>query len=158
MSSIYWIRYSGTSHVAIVPRPEEGDRLPDDLAALRRGGIDTLVSLLEPHEAEHLGLRDEQRHAESLGMRFVSYPIADTTTPADLRSFRALVEELAEEVREGRKIGVHCRGCIGRSTVLVARILGSLGVAPAKALPLIEEARGCPVPDTEEQRRWILAS
>ena len=48
------------------------------------------------------------------------------------------------------------RQCIGRATVTTAAVPIQLGVKPGNALTMIEEARGCMVPDTPEQRSWIL--
>ena len=157
MSRIYWIEDFNPPRLAIVARPRGDDWLRDDLAALKAGGIDVLVSLIEPAEAEELGLAAEGALAEHLGMRFVSYPIPDRCTPSDLAGFRLFVARLADMVRNGQRIGAHCRGCIGRSTVLVAAVLVALGTDPGDALMRIEDARGWPVPDTPEQRAWILA-
>jgi hypothetical protein len=52
---------------------------------------------------------------------------------------------------------MHCRGSIGRAPVTAACTLVHLGWTPADALKAIEKARGCSLPDTEEQRRWILS-
>src|ERR1700743_3176736 len=52
----YWINPGANGRLAIVPRPRGGDWLADDLHALRREGIDILVSLLTPSEVEELGL------------------------------------------------------------------------------------------------------
>jgi hypothetical protein len=40
---------------------------------------------------------------------------------------------------------------------MVACALICLGVEPRDALAMIERARGLSVPDTDEQRDWILA-
>jgi protein-tyrosine phosphatase len=64
--------------------------------------------------------------------------------------------ELRDHVRAGRSIGAHCRGCIGRATVLLASVMIALGWKPDEALRLIEQARGFQVPDTPEQLEWIL--
>ncbi|GGM59052.1 hypothetical protein ACFFX1_41745 [Dactylosporangium sucinum] len=48
----------------------------------------------------------------------------------------------------------HCRIGIGRASLLAAGILALTGVPPERAWPLIERARGLPVPDTPEQRAW----
>lgn len=157
MAQIYWIADRNPPQLAIVARPRGGDWLHEDLAALKAGGIDVLVSLLEPEEAEELDLAAEGPVAESLGMSFISFPIPDRSTPADLAAFRERVGKMAAMVRQGRRIGAHCRGCIGRSTVLIAAILIALGSDASAALQRIEEARGWPVPDTPEQRAWILA-
>jgi protein-tyrosine phosphatase len=157
MTDIYWIRHDEPPRLAVVARPRGDEWLQSDLANLRRGGIDILLSLLEPEEAGYLGLAHERNLAESIGIEFASYPIPDRTTPADEVSFRRLIRQLAASARSGKSIGAHCRGCIGRATVAIAAILIQLGINPADALALIEEARGCAVPDTPEQLRWILS-
>jgi protein-tyrosine phosphatase len=88
-------------------------------------------------------------------LQFVSYPIPDGSTPADSRSFRAFILQLVDAIRAGKGVGVHCRGCIGRSTVTTAAVLIELGWKADDALKLIEEARKWRVPDTLEQRDWI---
>jgi hypothetical protein len=39
---------------------------------------------------------------------------------------------------------------------MTAAVLIDIGFQAAEALALIEDARGCPVPETREQRNWIL--
>jgi len=155
MKDIYWIDESPSARLAIVARPRGGDWLRDDLTALKEGGIDVVVSLLEPSEAEELGLADEAALAEQAGIRFISWPIPDRRTPGDLAGFQQLVSDLCKLLQAGQTIGAHCRGCIGRSTVLMAAILITRGSHPETALQVIERARGCIVPDTPEQREWI---
>jgi protein-tyrosine phosphatase len=153
---IYWIQDGRPPRFAIVARPEGGERLRDDLAALRSGGIDILISFLPPDEAEYLGLADEARLAARVGLEFISYPVLDRTVPEDIAGFRALIDRLAAEVRAGKRVGAHCRGCIGRSTVLIASLMIALGSDAETALDQIERARGFEVPDTPEQCVWIF--
>lgn len=155
MKNIYWIQHAATPKLAIVARPRGGDWLNDDLLALKREGVNVLVSLLTTPEEEELGLSNERGTAESMGLQFISYPIQDRETPSNLQSFRDLALLLADDIRSGQVIGAHCRGCIGRATVLTAAILVELGWSAEAALSLIEEARGCSVPDTQEQKNWI---
>jgi protein-tyrosine phosphatase len=145
----------GTPGLAIVMRPM--DWLEIEMRALKAGGIDTLVSLLERREAEWLGLEDEGRAAERAGIEFLNFPIPDTTVPLNVGRFRAFVADLADRLRRGERIGVHCRGSIGRATVTAACTLVHLGWRAKDALAAVEAARGCRVPDTDEQQRWILA-
>jgi len=51
---------------------------------------------------------------------------------------------------------VHCAGGIGRSSVLSGAIMVQLGVPAADVWQVIGEARGCVVPETDEQRAWLL--
>lgn len=156
MKTVLWIEEAQPSRLAIVLRPRGGDELQADLEMVKDAGIHTLVSLLTREDNEDLGLTEEGRIAEQLGMRFISYPILDRCTPPDLASFRRLVADLRDQVRAGKNIGAHCRGCIGRATVLLASVMIALGWNATQALQRIERARGFLVPDTPEQLEWIL--
>jgi len=156
MNGIYWIYDEQPPRLAIVARPRGDAWLGGDLAALHRGAIDILVSLLPEDEARALGLSDEAALAQQVGLEFLSYPIPDRCVPDDLPGFRQFVARLADAVRAGQRVGAHCRGCIGRSTVLIAAIMIALGTDAGTALRQIEDARGWEVPDTPQQRDWIL--
>jgi Cyclin-dependent kinase inhibitor 3 (CDKN3) len=156
LDDIFWIEGTPPVGLAVVLRPRGGDWLGDELQRYMQSGIDVLVSLLEPNEATWLGLKDEGPLAESAGMHFISYPIPDVHVPANVATFRAFVAGLADRLRAGERIGVHCRGSIGRSTVTAACTLIHLGWNAKETLRAIQAARGCEVPDTNEQLRWIL--
>jgi len=156
VNDIFWIKGDPPAPLAVVLRPRGGDWLEDELVRMKRAGIQILVSLLEPDEADFLGLRDERFEAMHLGIQFLSFPIPDTTVPSDKSAFRTFVADLASRLRTGQKVGVHCRGSIGRATVTTACTLIHLGWEPAAALAAVAKARGCTVPDTQEQEDWIL--
>jgi protein-tyrosine phosphatase len=156
INEICWIDGNPPPHLAVVLRPRGGEWLEDELRKFKTGGIHTLVSLLEEDEAVWLGLGGEPRVAAALGLQFLSFPIPDTQIPSNPSAFRVFVAGLVSRLRRGERIGVHCRGSIGRSTLTAAAALIHLGWKPAVALAAIEKARGCPVPDTEEQHAWIL--
>jgi protein-tyrosine phosphatase len=153
---IFWIKSDSPAALAIVLRPQGGRWLEMDLRRMKQEGIETLVSLLEEDEAAYLGLAEEGAVAARNGIQFLSHPIPDANTPQRAASFRAFVAELADRLRGGEHIGIHCRGSIGRSSVTAACALIELGWKPEAALATVEAARGCPVPDTPEQKRWIL--
>jgi protein-tyrosine phosphatase len=123
---------------------------------MKHSGIDILVSLLEVEEAASLGLEEEGPMSLQAGLQFIQYPIPDRTTPEAIKTFREFVAGLANLIRAGQSIGVHCRGSIGRATITAACTLTHLGWSPDAALTAIEKVRGCPVPDTPEQQQWIL--
>lgn len=156
MKGIYWIRNDDPSKLAIVARPRGNEWLETDLDRLKIGGIEGIVSLLTTPEAEILGLVDESAVAARLGISFFSFPIPDRRVPENTDAFSEFVAGIAAEVKSGRAIGIHCWGSIGRSTVAAASLLVHLGWNADAALDEIEVARGCPVPDTREQRAWIL--
>lgn len=143
--------------LAVVLCPRGGRHLPRELAHLKRSGIQTIVSLLSHDQTRMLELEQEGYVAGELGMEFLHHPIPDHELPLDEAEFRAFVGQLAERLRMGERIGVHCWGSIGRATVTAACTLIHLGWPAQMALTAVEAARGCPVPDTEEQERWILS-
>jgi protein-tyrosine phosphatase len=153
---IFWIQGQQPPPLAVVLCPRGGWGLRDALRAYHRGGIETLVSLLGEKEAERLGLADEGRIASKLGMQFLSFPMPDHDIPPDEAAFRAFAAGLAERLRFGERIGVHCLGSIGRSTMTASCALIELGWEPQAALDAVATARCCPVPDTDEQEEWIL--
>jgi protein-tyrosine phosphatase len=153
---VFWIDGTPLSGLAIVLRPRGGDWLEDELSRLKTEGVEGLVSLLEVEEAEELGLADEGTLAQNIGLKYWSYPIPDRHIPPNIQTFQALVNNIAIRITEGARIGVHCRGSIGRATITAACTLIHLGLSPDSALAAIEATRGCPVPDTQEQQEWIL--
>ncbi len=152
---IFWIE--GSEGLALVLRPRGDHWLQEEVARLKRHGFDVLISMLEEDEAGWLGLRQEGIYAEKEELEFVSFPIPDHHVPPDPQAFRTFAADIAHRLAEGQKVAVHCQGSIGRATVTAACALVHRGWPPSEALRAIEAARGYEVPDTEEQRQWILA-
>jgi protein-tyrosine phosphatase len=157
VSDIHWIEGNPPPGLAIVLRPRGDDWLEHELRRIAQSGIDTVISLLEPDEAELLGLGEERETAERVGLEFLSYPIPDGHVPSNVTQFRSFIREVAARLAEFEHIGVHCRGSIGRATITAACSLIHLGWDARDALEAIAEARGFAVPDTLEQEDWILS-
>lgn len=150
----YWIKTNDV-RLAITPRPRGEDWILDDLRLLKRARIDVVVSALTVAEAEELGLLEEGQHCQSAGLEFLSFPIEDRSVPPSFNEFDGLLNTLSEFLRKGRAVGVHCRAGIGRSSMIVASVLIRYGLSVDSAFRAIQEARGCSVPDTPEQRHWV---
>ena len=155
-ADIYWITAVGRGRLAVMPRPRGGDWLEDEIVHLKRSGIGILVSMLTSEEETLLALEDEGDLARRHGLEFFSHPIPDRNVPGSAQKMWALARSLADQFRAGRQIAVHCRMGIGRSPLLLACILVSTGLPPDDAWEAIGEARGCVVPDTAEQRDWLV--
>jgi hypothetical protein len=152
---IYWIKASGPGKLAVMPRPRGGDWLEDEVGALKKLGVDIVVSLLTAEEEGCLALEQEGALVRKHGMEFVSHPVPDRDVPASPKQTWAVANSLADQFAAGRKIAVHCRMGIGRSPLLLACILVTRGLPPEDAWLRIGVARGLPVPDTLEQRDWL---
>jgi protein-tyrosine phosphatase len=147
----YWV----TKQLSIVPRPRGGDWLDDEMLALRKAGVDIVVSMLERAEAAEVGLEQEAAAAERAGLQFVNFPVTDRSVPSNVQRFETFLIELERQIEGGKRVGVHCRACIGRASVTTASLLIRSGIPAETAWRKLETARGCPVPDTREQREWV---
>jgi protein-tyrosine phosphatase len=134
--------------------PQGGDCLEDEMRSLREAGVEVVVSMLEGAEAGRLGLAGEENAAAHAGISFVQFSVPDGGVPADLEAFRALLTELEKQIVAGKRIGIHCHGCVGRSPTVAVSLLIRSGVPPEEAWKQVLAARGCPV-GTDEQRDWV---
>lgn len=157
-SVIYPITAAAPYRISIVARPRGNDWLCEEVSAFSREAIDTLVSMLTEEEADELGLAQEEAECAAAGIQFVNVAIADRSVPSDKDAFLGSVERLAELVRACRHVAIHCRASIGRSSLLAASVLIRLGWDGNAAFDAVQIARGCVVPDTFEQRSWVMSN
>jgi protein-tyrosine phosphatase len=155
LAELYWIEGPWPGRLAIMPRPRGGDWLEDEIQSWRRLGVDTILSLLTREEQTELNLADEDALCRTHGIAFMSFPIVDRGVPSSFEAFTDKVTKLAEQLANGKSITVHCRQGIGRAALVAICLLILSGVEPAAAIQRVGSARGCSVPETPDQRRWI---
>jgi protein-tyrosine phosphatase len=155
-AELFWIEGVREGQLAVLPRPRGGDWLEDDIQSLRASGVHVLVSLLTREEAMELDLADEATCCGAAGIEFLSFPFADRSVPASASDALGLVRRLAGCLSGGKAVAIHCRQGVGRSALVAACVLMSLGEGPDAAFTRVATARGCTVPDTAEQRTWVL--
>lgn len=154
---MYWIDVAEPGRVAISAKPRAGDWLADEIGRWRLSGVNHVVSLLEAHEVHELGLQSEGIVCEAEGITFLGFPIIDRGVPESMARTRTLAASCAEAILNGESVLIHCRAGIGRSSLIAACVLASLGIAPDEAFDRIRAARGTLVPDTQGQTDWVLA-
>ena len=154
--TVYQIDGPWSGQLAIVPRPRGGDWLDDALRSLSDAGFNVVVSLLTPPEAEELGVSDEAKISAKHEMNFMSFPIPDLGVPNSKIATSELLVGLLSDVRAGKKIAIHCRQGIGRSGLIASSLLVMAGIDPVVAFRKVSAARGFQVPETQEQRDWVI--
>jgi protein-tyrosine phosphatase len=91
-------------------------------------------------------------------MEWHHLPIRDVQVP-DARfeaGWESAGVRLGDRLREGERVLVHCRGGLGRTGMVAARLLVEVaGVTPRQALDGVREARHGAV-ETPEQEAWVL--
>jgi ADP-ribosyl-[dinitrogen reductase] hydrolase len=124
--------------------------LDADLAVVAHWGADVVVSLMEPHEFVQLGVPELAGRIPA-GIAHLVLPIVDGGVPSGTWE-RAWIKEgprLRERIALGGSILIHCRGGLGRTGLVAARLLVEFGEEPARAMRRVRAAR----PDAIENRR-----
>ncbi|MEA3413711.1 MAG: cyclin-dependent kinase inhibitor 3 family protein [Pseudomonadota bacterium] len=128
-----------------------------DLRAILDWGASAAVTLMEAHELTTLGVPDFGERVDASGMRWLHLPIRDVSIPD--ATFEAAWEEAGERLRSrlgnDESILVHCRGGLGRTGLIAARLLIELGEDPTVALARVRTARPGAV-ETREQEVYVL--
>jgi protein-tyrosine phosphatase len=154
-AQVYWIDGPWPGRLAIVARPRGGDWLDDEARAWKTAGLDVVVSLLMPDETTEFDLLNEAGACEAQGIRFFSFGIPDRGVPDSRRDATELIKRICELLAAGRNAAVHCRQGIGRSGLMAGCLLVLGGFTPVDASARISRVRGCEVPETPEQKKWI---
>ena len=157
MSRLHWIEISGRGRIAISARPRADDWLETEVGEWKASGLNLVVSLLEREEVVELGLQREAELCRASGIEFLSFPIPDRGVPENGPGVLQIASSIAGGIADGRSIAIHCRAGIGRSSMIAACALICSGIEASDALARIKNARGLTVPDTDEQRDWIMA-
>ena len=154
----YEVELIGSGFLAVMAKPVAGEWIEDEFSGLASSGLHQVVSLLEPHEAIEVGLGNEDRLCERFELKFRSYPIADRGLPGSVGEFAELTRTLYHEIAGGLNTVVHCRAGIGRTGLVAAGVLLHAAFEPDEAFEQVSRRRGVAVPDTEDQREWLLTN
>lgn len=154
MHQIYRLKTNVSGHMHLMPAPP-ANKLELVCQLLAERGVSQLVSLLSDDDVAALGLENEPAVAEAQGLEFIGFPIADFGLP-EAETFSWIVARLCGSLKESRSIAIHCRAGIGRTGTMASCILKELGYSGEEAIERVTAARNTQVPDTEEQRQFIL--
>lgn len=97
----------------------------------------------------------EKRRA--FGIRWVHLPIVDVWVPGRVfeEEWEVAGEELRQILREDGRIVLHCRGGLGRTGTISARLLVEFGMVPREAIRRVRAARSGAI-QTREQVEYAL--
>jgi ADP-ribosyl-[dinitrogen reductase] hydrolase len=138
--------FAGTVGITFCPGKQD-DRwcrsLQTDVDTLRDWGASAVLTLIEDHEFEMLGVPQLGDAITRNGIAWHHLPIRDVDIP-DHR-FEVLWPDVSSKLRallrEGRSIVVHCRGGLGRAGTVAALLLIDCGMDAAAAVALVRRRR-----------------
>ena len=110
--------------------------LSTDLDAVVSWNAKIVVTLIEPHEFELLGVPGLGDGIRRRGIEWRHLPIRDVSVPDERfeRAWPRQSRELRERLRARDNVLVHCRGGLGRAGMIAARLLVDEGVDPDVAI------------------------
>ncbi|MGH7449842.1 MAG: protein-tyrosine phosphatase family protein [bacterium] len=155
-TEFYWIDGPWPGRLAISSRPRGGDWLEDEVRAWQQAGLDMIVSLLTDDEIADLDLAREAELCQRYDLQFFTFPIVDRSVPSSRRQTLDFVRKLNDALTEGKNLLIHCRQGIGRAALIAACLLILSGEDSETAFQRVSAARSVSVPETSEQRKWVI--
>ena len=128
-----------------------------DMGVIVDWGASTLVSLMEDREFHCLGVTNLGDVAEDAGLEWHCLPIRDVHAPDERfeRLWAYSGHVLRGKLAAGERIVLHCRGGIGRTATIAARLAIEYGVAQQEALDRVRAVCSKRV-ETPDQEAYVL--
>lgn len=130
--------------------------LGSDLDAVAAWNAAAVVTLMEAHELAEVKIASIGPEVRRRHMEWHHAPIVDVSTPDE--SFEATWPSLSAQLRglvsRGGRVLVHCRGGLGRSGMVVARLLAEDGMEAGEAMRAVRAVRPGAI-ETPAQERWV---
>ncbi|HEX2914731.1 MAG TPA: dual specificity protein phosphatase family protein [Chloroflexia bacterium] len=155
-AEIYSIDSLKSGKLSIMAHPRGRDWLEDEIKALVEEKVDVIVSLLTEDEVGELGLTQEYYICRVNSIIYESFPISDRAVPPLNETTQKFLAKLQSYLAGGKHVAVHCRVGIGRSALIAASLLVQNGFSVDAAFDVLATVRGRNLPDTEEQREWVV--
>lgn len=134
--------------------------LDDDMEAIKAFGATALVTLMPDNELQSLQVPPNQLRdkAAELGITWYQLPIPDGGTPNQRfeNSWTAAGQHLRSLLKDGHNIVIHCKGGLGRTGTIAARLLIEFGMAPQTAIQSVRKARRDTI-EPGRQEQYVLA-
>jgi ADP-ribosyl-[dinitrogen reductase] hydrolase len=129
-----------------------------DLDVIAEWQPDLILTVMESHEFDALGV---PQFAEVLSRRFPGWrqlPIVDVGVPDEIfeQAWKRTGAEARSVLARGGKVLIHCRGGIGRTGMIAARLLVELGESPQKAIASVRKGRPSRI-ETRGQEEHVRA-
>ena len=129
-----------------------------ELDAIASWGAAAVVTLVEQHELEALGITWLGAEVRRRRMAWHHWPVQDYAIPD--AAFEAAWPNRSAALRHalsaGGRVLIHCRGGLGRSGIIAARLLVEHGMPPETAIPAVRAARPGAI-ETPAQEAWVRA-
>jgi ADP-ribosyl-[dinitrogen reductase] hydrolase len=128
-----------------------------DLEAIQAWGATVIVNLIEDHEMMDLEVQGTAQQLPA-GIDYLRLPIPDFGVPGPEweTQWQVASPQLLDRLRAGESILLHCKGGLGRTGMIAARLLVELGSSPEESIVAVRLARPGTI-ESREQEAYVRA-
>ena len=132
--------------------------LKKDIAAYQEWGATGVVSLIEEHELKDWGVAHLGEALEEAGIWWKQLPIVDmdVPTPEFERAWAVESPQLKASLEMGERIVFHCLAGLGRTGMMLGRLLVEHGLTPPEAIVHVRRVRPRAI-QTQAQEDYVRA-
>ncbi len=156
---IYPVKELFDGKIALSPCPQGHEKLASEIQTLKNANYKLVISMLTPEEQVKHGLTREQAICTAQGITYLNFPIRDEIADSDsetMRFIQLVSSELQQTLSdENTKVLFHCRGGVGRSSMLIALVMAQFGYDVEQVFQWITLARGETAPESNAQLEWV---
>lgn len=141
--------------LTILPGRKDYSRdLSQDIKEIKASNIGGIVTLITHDEMDYYGVNDLLVQYEKNGIDYIHQPIIDQKTPnrLELEVINAFINT---KLNQNKKVLIHCVGGLGRSGLVAACYLKSVGCASNEAIKAIRSARSLRAIESKEQEDFV---
>ena len=135
-----------------INRHVEPSFLENLLIEYKQRRVKLVVTLLDFNEIEDLGIISFSTFLMDNGFNWIHCPIRDRSTCSDQKRIRTLLEDIKEVLKSDKSVLIHCHAGLGRTGLLAATFLVSMGLTANSAIKTIRETRPGSIETTEQER------
>jgi ADP-ribosyl-[dinitrogen reductase] hydrolase len=128
--------------------------LAEDLDVIAGWGASAVVSVILAKELRELKVDNLGDEVIARKMSWYHFPVPDGGVP-DFRFEEIWMQagsELRGALRAGKKVLIHCKGGLGRTGTVAARLLVELGDSPDDAIRKVREARRGAIENVDQEQ------
>jgi protein-tyrosine phosphatase len=145
----------GQMGITILPGRKDWKRsIETDIISMKKQGISHVLTLITFNEFHRYGVGNLLTEFDKAGFKVKHIPILDqsVTSHSDMCD---IVRWMDGVLNDGGNIMIHCVGGLGRSGVVAASYLVSIGMKPIDAIKTIRKARSERALETQKQENFV---
>ncbi len=142
--------------LTLLPGRKDRNRvLTDDIRTIKEKNIQSILCLLTENEFSEYGVDDLKKEYLSAGFSLKHAPVKDQGIPS-IEAMNEIFDWLDGEIKQKRKVLIHCVGGLGRSGLVAAcYIKKKFGLSKENSIAIVRESRSERAIETKAQEDFV---